>query len=363
MAKVPRLQDRGRASESGLVKSRRSRCPWPGAHQAGCRRQEADRGALRRGAAGVREGHNGPSDRFREPRVLGPLPAQRWEFKDPACPWPFTAELWKRGDGKRLMEGLDQGTCRADRRARWAASWPCWRRWAPSATRTRSPRPEWRSTTTSPGSRAPRLAGPPAARRRPRSESRKAGCTGETGGFPLPKETVNAECVESSCRSAFESHRSPPWTSSSALPRWIPPPPDTGQDLGHRRRSPINQRDLALAYSPGSAAACDAIAARSERGAFAHLPQQPGGRHHERQRRSWGLGNIGPLAGKPVMEGKACLFKKFQRDQRVRHRDRRDDPEELVKTFARLERPSAASISRTSRRPSASTSRGSCANA
>jgi len=36
--------------------------------------------------------------------VLGPLVAQRWQFKDPACPWPITAELWKRGDGKRLME-------------------------------------------------------------------------------------------------------------------------------------------------------------------------------------------------------------------------------------------------------------------
>ena len=36
--------------------------------------------------------------------VLGPLVAQRWQFRDPACPWPITAELWQRGDGKRLME-------------------------------------------------------------------------------------------------------------------------------------------------------------------------------------------------------------------------------------------------------------------
>ena len=36
--------------------------------------------------------------------VLGPLLAQRWQFEDPGCPWPITAELWKRGDGKRLME-------------------------------------------------------------------------------------------------------------------------------------------------------------------------------------------------------------------------------------------------------------------
>lgn len=36
--------------------------------------------------------------------VLGPLLAQRWDVGVPACPWPITAELWKRGDGKRLME-------------------------------------------------------------------------------------------------------------------------------------------------------------------------------------------------------------------------------------------------------------------
>ena len=36
--------------------------------------------------------------------VLGPLIAQRWQFQDPGCPWPITAELWRRGDGKRLME-------------------------------------------------------------------------------------------------------------------------------------------------------------------------------------------------------------------------------------------------------------------
>jgi hypothetical protein len=36
--------------------------------------------------------------------VLGPLIAQRWRFEDPGCPWPITAELWKRGDGKRMLE-------------------------------------------------------------------------------------------------------------------------------------------------------------------------------------------------------------------------------------------------------------------
>ncbi len=36
--------------------------------------------------------------------VLGPLRAQRWDFEDPACPWPITAELWRREDGATLME-------------------------------------------------------------------------------------------------------------------------------------------------------------------------------------------------------------------------------------------------------------------
>lgn len=71
-----------------------------------------------------------------------------------------------------------------------------------------------------------------------------------------------------------------------------------------------NQRDLALAYSPGVAAACDAIV------------QDPGEAATLTCRANLvavvsngtavlGLGNIGPLASKPVMEGKAVLFKKF----------------------------------------------------
>jgi len=36
--------------------------------------------------------------------AMGPLKAQRWDFEDPACPWPITAELWRREDGARLME-------------------------------------------------------------------------------------------------------------------------------------------------------------------------------------------------------------------------------------------------------------------
>src|SRR6202050_3221634 len=71
-----------------------------------------------------------------------------------------------------------------------------------------------------------------------------------------------------------------------------------------------NQRDLALAYSPGVAAACTAIAADPAQAASltirANLVAVV-----SNGTAVLGLGNIGPLASKPVMEGKAVLFKKF----------------------------------------------------
>src|SRR5881394_3038487 len=71
-----------------------------------------------------------------------------------------------------------------------------------------------------------------------------------------------------------------------------------------------SQRDLALAYSPGVAAACEAIVAdpaqAAELTARANLEAVV-----SNGTAVLGLGNIGPLAGKPVMEGKAVLFKKF----------------------------------------------------
>ena len=71
-----------------------------------------------------------------------------------------------------------------------------------------------------------------------------------------------------------------------------------------------NQRDLALAYSPGVAAACEAIAADPAEAAGltgrANLVAVV-----SNGTAVLGLGAIGPLASKPVMEGKAVLFKKF----------------------------------------------------
>lgn len=98
----------------------------------------------------------------------------------------------------------------------------------------------------------------------------------------------------------------------------------------------LNQRDLALAYSPGVAAACLEIA---------RDPAQA----HELTARSnliavitngtavLGLGQIGPLAAKPVMEGKGVLFKKFAGidvfDLEIAERD----PDKLVDIVAALE--------------------------
>jgi malate dehydrogenase (oxaloacetate-decarboxylating)(NADP+) len=72
----------------------------------------------------------------------------------------------------------------------------------------------------------------------------------------------------------------------------------------------VSQRDLALAYSPGVAAACLEIAANPET-AFDYTTRGNLVGVISNGTAVLGLGNIGALAGKPVMEGKAVLFKKF----------------------------------------------------
>src|SRR5574340_1349715 len=96
------------------------------------------------------------------------------------------------------------------------------------------------------------------------------------------------------------------------------------------------QRDLALAYSPGVAVACEAIAANpnearslTSRGNLVGVVTNGTA--------VLGLGNIGPLAGKPVMEGKACLFKKFAGIDVFDIELAERDPEKLVKIIAALE--------------------------
>ncbi|HZF79170.1 MAG TPA: malic enzyme-like NAD(P)-binding protein, partial [Rubrivivax sp.] len=72
----------------------------------------------------------------------------------------------------------------------------------------------------------------------------------------------------------------------------------------------INQRDLALAYSPGVAAACEEIVA-DPANAFRYTARGNLVAVVTNGTAVLGLGDIGPLAAKPVMEGKAVLFKKF----------------------------------------------------
>ncbi len=97
-----------------------------------------------------------------------------------------------------------------------------------------------------------------------------------------------------------------------------------------------NQNDLAMAYSPGVAAACEEIVADPVN-AFRYTARGNLVGVVTNGTAVLGLGAIGPLAAKPVMEGKAVLFKKFagidvfdiELDQR--------DPERLIEIIAALE--------------------------
>jgi len=97
-----------------------------------------------------------------------------------------------------------------------------------------------------------------------------------------------------------------------------------------------NQRDLALAYSPGVAEACNAIVADpAEASGLTARSNLVGVVTNGTA--VLGLGAIGPLAAKPVMEGKAVLFKKFAGidvfDIEIAERD----PDKLVEVIAALE--------------------------
>src|SRR2546428_806070 len=121
-------------------------------------------------------------------------------------------------------------------------------------------------------------------------------------------------------QSALEYHRAHPPGKVSILPT----------------KQLTNQRDLALAYTPGVAAACDEIVRDSAearnltaRGNLIGVVTNGTA--------VLGLGAIGPLASKPVMEGKAVLFKKFAGldcfDIEIAERD----PDKLVDIICRLE--------------------------
>src|SRR5262245_43093789 len=97
-----------------------------------------------------------------------------------------------------------------------------------------------------------------------------------------------------------------------------------------------SQRDLALAYSPGVAAACEAIVADP------HAAAEVTSRGNliaviTNGTAVLGLGAIGPLAAKPVMEGKAVLFKKFADLDVFDIEINETDPDKLVDIIAALE--------------------------
>src|SRR6478752_1633336 len=121
-------------------------------------------------------------------------------------------------------------------------------------------------------------------------------------------------------RDALEYHRVPTSGKISVTPT----------------KSLVNQRDLALAYSPGVAYACLAIqddpkeaATLTSRANLVAVITNGSA--------VLGLGNIGALAGKPVMEGKGCLFKKFAGVDVFDIEINESDPDKLVDIIASLE--------------------------
>ena len=133
-------------------------------------------------------------------------------------------------------------------------------------------------------------------------------------------ETMTSDADDQLTKAAIAYHRYPQPGKISVLPT----------------KQLTNQRDLALAYSPGVAAACEEIV------------DDP----HEAPRYTargnlvavitngtavLGLGDIGPLAAKPVMEGKAVLFKKFAGIDCSTSRSTRPTRDKLVDIVAALE--------------------------
>src|SRR5258706_970723 len=106
-------------------------------------------------------------------------------------------------------------------------------------------------------------------------------------------EDYNFSVDEQLRRNALDYHRRSPPGKLSVLPT----------------KQLTNQRDLALAYSPGVAAVCDEIA-RDPATAVLYTARANLIAVVTNGTAVLGLGAIGPLAAKPVMEGKAVLFKK-----------------------------------------------------
>ncbi len=98
----------------------------------------------------------------------------------------------------------------------------------------------------------------------------------------------------------------------------------------------LTQRDLALAYTPGVAEPCREIEANPEN-VFKYTARGNLVAVVSNGTAVLGLGDIGPLAGKPVMEGKALLFKRFADIDAVDVELATKDPAEVIRTVQLLE--------------------------
>ncbi|HLS16539.1 MAG TPA: NADP-dependent malic enzyme [Paenalcaligenes sp.] len=102
-------------------------------------------------------------------------------------------------------------------------------------------------------------------------------------------------------------------------------------------KSLANSDDLSLAYSPGVASACMAIHDGGDDEAAKYTSRSNLVAVVSNGTAVLGLGNIGPLAAKPVMEGKGCLFKKFANIDVFDIELDEKDPEKLVEIIAAME--------------------------
>jgi len=101
-------------------------------------------------------------------------------------------------------------------------------------------------------------------------------------------------------------------------------------------KSVLNQRDLALAYSPGVAAPCEEIV-KDPANSYKYTARGNLVAVISNGTAVLGLGNIGPLASKPVMEGKGVLFKKFAGIDVFDIEINETDPDKLIDVIAALE--------------------------
>ncbi len=120
------------------------------------------------------------------------------------------------------------------------------------------------------------------------------------------------------------------------------------------------QRDLSLAYSPGVAVPVKAIADDPSR-AYDYTTRGNMVAVISNGTAILGLGNLGALASKPVMEGKSVLFKRFADVDSIDLEVDTEDPDEFINCVRFLGPSFGASIWKTSRPRNASSSSSACA--